>query len=32
MSAHIYQNITEKIGKTPLIRLNRLNTTRLTFW
>ena len=27
MSAHIYQNITEKIGKTPLIRLNRLNTT-----
>jgi len=28
MSAHIYQNITEKIGKTPLIRLNRLNTTK----
>ncbi len=30
MSARIYQNITEKIGKTPLIRLNRLNTTNAT--
>ena len=30
MSAHIYQNITEKIGNTPLIRLNRLNTTKAT--
>jgi len=25
MSAHIYENITEKIGNTPLIRINRLN-------
>lgn len=30
MSARIYQNITEKIGNTPLIRLNRLNTTKAT--
>lgn len=30
MSTHIYQNITEKIGNTPLIRLNRLNTTKAT--
>src|SRR5690554_1648553 len=26
MSGHIYENITEKIGHTPLIRINRLNT------
>ena len=25
MSAHIYENITEKIGNTPLIKINRLN-------
>lgn len=25
MSGHIYENITEKIGNTPLIRINRLN-------
>ncbi|MDT4762817.1 cysteine synthase A [Sphaerochaeta sp. PS] len=25
MSAHIYNNITEKIGNTPLVRINRLN-------
>lgn len=30
MNARIYQNITEKIGNTPLIRLNRLNTTKAT--
>ena len=30
MSAHIYQNITETIGNTPLIRLNRFNTTKAT--
>ena len=30
MSARIYQNITEKIGNTPLIRLNRFNTTKAT--
>lgn len=30
MNACIYQNITEKIGNTPLIRLNRLNTTKAT--
>lgn len=30
MSARIYQNITEKIGNTPLIRLNRLAATKAT--
>jgi cysteine synthase A len=25
MDSHIYENITEKIGKTPLVRINRLN-------
>lgn len=30
MNARIYQNITEKIGNTPLIRLNRFNTTKAT--
>lgn len=25
MSGHIYENITEKIGNTPLIKINRLN-------
>ncbi|NCC12290.1 MAG: cysteine synthase A [Spirochaetia bacterium] len=30
MSGHIYQNITEKIGHTPLIRINRLDTGRAT--
>jgi len=25
MSAHIYENITERIGNTPLIKINRLN-------
>ncbi|HKM06313.1 MAG TPA: cysteine synthase A [Sphaerochaeta sp.] len=25
MNAHIYENITEKIGNTPLIKINRLN-------
>ncbi|HKL57619.1 MAG TPA: cysteine synthase A [Sphaerochaeta sp.] len=25
MSAHIYENITEKIGNTPLVKINRLN-------
>lgn len=30
MSARIYQNITEKIGNTPLVKLNRLNTTKAT--
>jgi len=30
MSGHIYQNITEKIGHTPLIRINRLNTGSAT--
>lgn len=26
MSGHIYENITEKIGNTPLVKINRLNT------
>ncbi|NLK05124.1 MAG: cysteine synthase A [Spirochaetales bacterium] len=30
MSGHIYENITEKIGHTPLIRINRLNTGSAT--
>lgn len=30
MSGHIYENITEKIGHTPLIRINRLNTGAAT--
>ncbi|MFA6731314.1 MAG: cysteine synthase A [Sphaerochaeta sp.] len=30
MSGHIYQNITEKIGHTPLIRINRLDTGSAT--
>ncbi len=30
MSAHIYENITEKIGNTPLIRINRLNEGKAT--
>ncbi|MBI9094464.1 MAG: cysteine synthase A [Sphaerochaeta sp.] len=30
MRAHIYENITEKIGNTPLIRINRLNEGNAT--
>ena len=30
MSGHIYENITEKIGHTPLIRINRLSTGSAT--
>ncbi len=30
MSAHIYENITKKIGNTPLIRINRLNEGKAT--
>jgi len=30
MSTHIYENITEKIGNTPLIRINRLNEGNAT--
>lgn len=30
MSAHIYDNITEKIGNTPLIKINRLNDGNAT--
>jgi cysteine synthase A len=30
MSANIYTNVTEKIGNTPLIRINRMHTNRAT--
>ena len=30
MSAHIYNNVTEKIGNTPLIKINRMNASSAT--